>query len=567
MARQSIMKAEKGVDISACARAVMDAIPSPVLLIDRTHRLVEVNDCFCAFTGRSREFLLGDSPRDRLLPEVVRKLYAAHDHVFATGEDYQTEEAVTDHAGHTRHVINRRRLIRLGGEDLIMSVLTDVTEFRQAEAQNRYLAFHDALTGLPNRVLLDERIGQALTRRSRGGGAALLFIDLDNFKDVNDSFGHPAGDELLRQFAARIAAVVRGSDTVARLGGDEFAILLSDTGGTFDAAETCRRVLAAAREPFELANGCVFVGASVGLVETGEGITAEELQRRADVALYEAKREGRACYRVFSAALDQRMLHRREIERDLRAALDAGDQFEMHYQPVIQAPEERLTAMEALVRWNHPRLGLLLPGSFIDVAEDSGLIIALGDWVLDQATAMMARFPDVAIAVNLSAVQLRSEGIDDRILEILKANRLAPQRLQLEITETAMLAIGGDVQAKLLRLRREGVQVVLDDFGTGYSSLSHLQRFAVDRVKIDQSFVREVAHSQDARAIIQAVLGIGQTLGIAVTAEGVELDAQRIFLRAFGCNEFQGYLFSRPLTREDAQAYLRDVSRPEREAA
>ncbi|MET0309810.1 MAG: EAL domain-containing protein [Sphingomonas sp.] len=563
----SIAEMEERPNVSACARVVMDAIPSPVVMIDRRHRLIAVNDAFCAFVGDTREALLHGSHYDRLPGHVVEALHAVHDRVFATGEDYQAEEVISDLTGRTRNVITRRRRINLGGEDMIMSVLTDVTEFRQAEAQNRYLAFHDALTGLPNRTLLDERIGQAMARRARSGGAALLFIDLDNFKDVNDGLGHPAGDELLRQFAARIGAVVRGSDTVARLGGDEFAILLTDLGGRFDAEETCRRVLAAASEPFELANGCVFVGASMGLVEAEEGITAEELQRRADVALYEAKRGGRGCFRVFSVALDQRMLARRRLESDLRAALEAGDQLEVYYQPVIEAPAERLTAMEALVRWNHPQMGLLLPGSFIDVAEDSGLIVPLGDWVLDQATAMMARFSDVSIAVNLSPVQLRSEGIDARILATLAANRLAPERLQLEITETAMLSMEGDVQAKLLRLRREGVKIVLDDFGTGYSSLSHLQRFAVDRVKIDQSFVRELADSQDARAIIQAVLGIGQTLGIAVTAEGVELDSQRIFLRAFGCNEFQGYLYSRPLSSGDAYAYLCNVAATERVAA
>ncbi|MHA6718129.1 putative bifunctional diguanylate cyclase/phosphodiesterase [Sphingomonas sp. RS6] len=560
MVEQAKTGRKTGFARRACVREMLDAIPSAVILVDRNHRLVEANRAFCAEAGGTRDFWLS-APLDSILPpDACARLRAEHERVFASGEDMESEEVLVNGEGRKRHLITRRRLIEIDGEPFILTVLSDVTAHREAEARSRYLAFHDDLTGLANRALLGERV-RATLERNGGSNAALLLIDIDRFKDINDAFGHAAGDALLRAFADRLAGIARGSDTVARLGGDEFAILLGDIETAADAEAACRRVAALGEQPFAIASGAVSLELTVGGAWAAPGVDSCELQRRADLALGEAKRDHEKSCCVFGDDLAERLRQRKLLEADLRAALDAGGQLEVHYQPVMGASGDEVAGMEALVRWQHPTLGLLGPNSFITIAEQSGLIVRLGEWVLDQAVAMMAHFPGVSIAVNLSPVQLRSQGVDDYILASLAAHGMPPSQLQLEITESAMLAVDAGVQARLQRLRGAGVQLVLDDFGTGYSSLSHLHRLSVDRVKIDQSFVRELGESHDARAIIQAVLGIGHALGIGVTAEGVEDEKQRIFLRAFGCHEFQGYLFSRPLTCSDAVTFLESYAK------
>ncbi len=534
---------------------MLEALPSPVFLVDRADRMVEVNTAFCALAGKDRAFWLNTPLHDYLSPLQLERYTAEHAQVFATGEDLETEETIDGYDGAPRHVVTRRRRIELDGEPLVLTILSDVTALREAEARARHLAFHDPLTGLGNRAALNEQLAERLAIRP-AAQPALLLIDLFQFKDINDAFGECVGDALLRAFAYRLAGAARGSDRVARTGGDTFALLIDDCADAAAAEAACRRVLAMGEAPLAGPAGAVTLGLSIGCAWAEPGVGAAELHRRAEFALYEAKQQPANVFRLFDAALAAEVQLRRTLEAELRRALAAGDQLDVHYQPVLDAGGHRVVGVEALVRWNHPERGMIPPATFIPIAEASGLIVPLGEWVLDRAAAMMVRFPEIALAVNLSPIQLRSPGIDARILAILARYGMDPRQLQLEVTESAMLAMDAGVEQGLLRLREAGAQLVLDDFGTGYSSLSHLHKLAIDRVKIDQSFVRDLGSSQDARAIIQAVLGIGQSLGIGVTAEGVEDETQQLFLRAFGCHEFQGYLFSRPLPAADAAAFL-----------
>jgi diguanylate cyclase (GGDEF)-like protein/PAS domain S-box-containing protein len=539
-------------------QGIIDVMPTPIFVKNRDHRIILLNESACELFGHAREVILSSSDYDMWPAEQVRVFHAADDRVFALDTFDEVEEQVTNAEHSVRTVITRKKKVIIGGEELLVAVVTDVTAYREAEARNRYLAFHDVLTGLPNRMLLNERIDQELLRASRRKSeAALIYVDLDRFKEVNDALGHQAGDELIRQFAERVTAIVRASDTVARLGGDEFAILLHDAGDGVQTAEICNRVLTAARQPFMMTEGQAHVGASLGIADLGSGeVNRVELHRRADVALYQAKREGRGCYRIFSDELDGRIKARRALETDLRCALTAGDQLTIDYQPLLSARDNRVMALEALVRWEHPRLGLLTPADFLDVAEESGLIVALGEWVLERACATVAKWPEVSLAVNISPGQLSSENLVGRVLGILERARFAPARLQLEVTEHAILDMDGAVET-LKELRAAGIKLVLDDFGTGYSSLSHLQKIEIDKVKIDRSFVAEMSLLGGSSAIVQAVATLGSSLGIAVTAEGVETEDQRAFLRALGCEELQGYLLSRPLNESETGNYMK----------
>lgn len=553
-----MQQAEQGyadAALGACLRMMLEALPSPVLVIDRADRIVEVNQAFCDLAGKDRAYWLATPIDAYLSPDQILRFTAEHAKVFATGEDLETEEVIDGHDGTRRSVVTRRRRILLGDTPLLLTILTDITPLRTAEAHIRHLAYHDALTGLPNRAALNEQLAGALAT-CPPSAPALVLIDLYQFKDINDAFGDSVGDALLRAFAYRLAGAARGSDRVARTGGDSFAVLVDDCRDAAAAEAACRRVLALLDAPLVGPSGAVTLGVSVGCAWGEPGLSPAELHRRAEFALYEAKRQPANAFRLYDAALAGEVQARRALEADLRTALVAGDQLDVHYQPVIDAGGHRVVGVEALVRWHHPEQGMIPPLRFIPLAEASGLIVPLGEWVLDRAVAMMVRFPALSLAVNLSPIELRSPDLDARILAILARRGMDPRQLQLEVTESTMLAMDSGVELTLARLREAGVQLVLDDFGTGYSSLSHLHKLAVDRVKIDQSFVRDLARSKDARAIIQAVLGIGQSLGIGVTAEGVEDELQQSFLRSFGCHEYQGYLFSRPLPAAEAAAFL-----------
>ena len=546
---------------------IFDVIPNAVFVKDRNHQIVLLNASACALFGHPRDVLLSRPDTDLFPAAEVKVFHDADDAVFAAGIDHESEEDITNAEGKTISVITRKRLIRLDGQDFLVAVVTDVTARRAAESRNHYLAFHDALTGLPNRGQLNDRIEQILQLGPGDrSGCALLYIDLDRFKEVNDGHGHQAGDGLIRDFAVRLSGVVRGSDMVARIGGDEFAILLPESTHV-DVDHLCRRILAAASLAFDVLEGQVFVGASIGVAFAPSGaMTPVEFQRRADVALYEAKRTGRSRWRVFTADLDDRIRKHTRIEAEMRDALDAGIGFEVHYQPVHSARGEQLVGVEALVRWRNPRLGLLLPDQFIPIAEETGLIVKMGQFVLDKALAMIGDWPSLSVAVNVSPVQLRNGGMAGDIIASLDRAGISPGRLQVEVTESAILEVNSPASQVLTALRAAGVGIVLDDFGTGYSSLSHLQKLHVDKIKIDRSFVDQIGKAGDSEAIIEAVASLCCRLGIAVTAEGVETDEQRRFLRHSACTELQGFLFSPPLSEQDIVVYLDAALKADRAA-
>ncbi len=480
----------------------------------------------------------------------AEEVYAARRRIFAPGSAYAFEERRGD-----RIVAVAGRALDGGGCILIFQ---DMTERRQAEARVEHMARHDALTGLPNRAQLRTRMDEALARTRRGEQFAVLCLDLDRFKAVNDTLGHPVGDELLRAVTLRLRGLVRETDTVVRLGGDEFAIIQATVAQPDAATALARRLIAELAEPYVIEGHQVVVGASVGIaLAPQDGGSADLLLKSADLALYRAKADGRGTWRFFEPEMDARMQARRQLELDLRHALAAGE-FHLLYQPLINLASGRVTGFEALLRWRHAERGLVSPADFIPLAEETGLILPLGEWVLREACAEAARWPaDVSVAVNVSAVQFASPRLVDAVAEALAASGLPGARLEIEVTESIMLQDTVVTMGVLHRLRGFGIRISMDDFGTGYSSLSYLRSFPFDKIKIDQSFVRDLEKRGDARAIVRAISGLGGSLGMRTSAEGVETPEQFEQLRADGCTEGQGYLFGRPIPGDAARAMLR----------
>ena len=434
----------------------------------------------------------------------------------------------------------------------------DITERRRAEAQIAYMAHHDSLTDLANRVLFREHVEQALARARRyDEGFAVICLDLDRFKDVNDTLGHPVGDMLLKAVADRLRGCVRESDVVARLGGDEFAVLEIGSGLPSHVGILAGRIVEALGAPFDLDGHEVVVGASLGVaVAPADGADPDQLLKNADMALYRAKADGRGIFRFFEPGMDARLQERRALEVDLRTALANGE-FDLFYQPLINAGTSQISGFEALLRWRHPGRGMVPPAEFIPVAEEIGLIAPLGEWVLRQACREAAWWPaDIRVAINLSPAQFRSRNLVQVVASALVASSLSPGRLELEITESVLLHDNESTLAVLHQLRALGVRIAMDDFGTGYSSLSYLLSFPFDRIKIDRSFVRDISERADCAAIVQSIASLGASLGMATTAEGVETGEQLQLLKAVGCTEVQGYYFARPQPAGEARRLL-----------
>ena len=423
----------------------------------------------------------------------------------------------------------------------------DITERRRAEKQIAHMARHDALTDLPNRVLLHERLAQALCDLPRDRRLAVLYLDLDHFKGVNDTLGHQIGDDLLKMIAARLRDCVGENDTVARVGGDEFAIIRTGIEQPDDAAALARRICEAVKQPCELNGHAVMSDTSIGLaLAPGDGTDPTELLKNADMALYRAKADGRGTYRFFEPAMDARMKSRRALELALRVALANGE-FELHYQPLVNLDDRRITGCEALLRWQHPERGLVPPAEFIPIAEEIGLIVPLGEWVLRQACLDAMQWPsDIKIAVNLSPLQVMNQNLVAVVVGALAAAGLPASRLEVEITESVLMQNSETTLATLHRLRELGVKISMDDFGTGYSSLSYLRSFPFDKIKIDRCFISGLATGDDSVAIVMAIAGLARHLGVATTAEGVETRQQFQQVKALGCSEMQGFLFSPP---------------------
>jgi diguanylate cyclase (GGDEF)-like protein/PAS domain S-box-containing protein len=444
-------------------------------------------------------------------------------------------------------------------------VARDITDRKQAEEISSFHATHDALTGLPNRGLFLDRLRQAIARARRmfleKGHLAVLFIDLDGFKKVNDTYGHVQGDQMLQQVAARVRRCLRGSDTLARVGGDEFVAVISDLGGRDGAEAAAAKIIAELREPFLLGSGEMRTSVSIGVaIYPDDGASELELVRNADLAMYHAKRSGKNDIGYFTPEMNTVWAQKLELESDLRTAIDRGG-LELLYQPIHNVATGHVEALEALVRWRHPTHGLMEPGRFVHIAEESGLIYGLGERVLDTACADLRSwqsqgFADLRMAVNLSAREFERADLVDRIIDTLKRHGLPPEALELEITESALVADLDAVADRAGRLRRCGVRIAIDDFGTRYSSLGYLQSLPISGIKIDQTFVRDLGVRSSSESIVSAISGIARGFGLSLVAEGVEKPEHIEALRTFGCQVMQGYHFSRPLPAAQVDDYL-----------
>jgi diguanylate cyclase (GGDEF)-like protein/PAS domain S-box-containing protein len=552
-----------------------------VVVTDPRGAIVAVNPAFCSITGYSEAELIGQNMRILQSGRQDESFYRTFWASIAADGFWQGE------------IWNRRKDGDIYPELLTVSTVrdengavrnyvgtfTDITRLKQSQAQLEHLARHDALTGLPNRLLLLSRLEHALERLKRHGGfGAVLFMDLDRFKTVNDSLGHPAGDELLKAVADRLRQRLRDSDTLARLGGDEFVAVLEDLGDVAQAGTIAQMMIERISAPFHIAGHEVYVGLSVGIsLFPLDAREAQSLIQEADTALYAAKEGGRGTYRFYRTELTEAASTRLATEARLRRALEHGDMV-LHYQPLISIAEERLVGVEALVRWQDPAEGLIPPGRFIGFAEETGLIVPLGDWVLGEACrqtqAWRAAGLDIAsVAVNLSSRQFELPDIAERVQKTLAETGLPPECLELEITESALMHHGDETLGKLAALKSLGVRLSVDDFGTGYSSLAYLKRFPIDKLKIDKSFVEHIAEGKADMQITAVIIDLARNLGLEALAEGVETPAQLDFLRQRGCDTAQGYLFARPLPAEELaariadSAWLRGAGRPPRVSA
>jgi diguanylate cyclase (GGDEF)-like protein len=466
-----------------------------------------------------------------------------------------------------------KNIHELGGRTIMMqhhpmkdggwvSTHEDITEQRQQEARIWHLARHDALTELPNRIQFLEEMAASEPGISRGESMAVLCIDLDHFKEVNDTLGHSVGDKVLKQVSARLWGSTRENDVLARVGGDEFSLLLRGIDKPADAAVIAERITRTMATPFSIDGHHIAIGASVGIaMAPDDGETTDQLIKNADLALYRAKAEGRSTFHFFERGMDEAIQQRRVIEAGLRLAL-ARNELRLVYQPLIGLKEDRVTCLEALLRWDTER-GTISPAEFIPIAEETGLIVPIGEWVLREACRTAMTWPTQArVAVNLSTVQFKNGKLYQTVLSALQDSGLPPTRLELEITESLMLADNEPTLETLHKLRALGVRISMDDFGTGYSSLSYLRSFPFDKIKIDRSFIRDLESRGDSLAIIKAVIGLGHSLGMSTTAEGIETEEQLAAVREQGCNEVQGFLFSPPIGAKEVIAMLKAETRP-----
>jgi len=541
------------------AASVFSSTEEGVVITDPGGVIIDVNPAFTEITGYSRAEAIGKNPRILRSDRQDAAFYAAlWQSLNATGR-WQGEIWNRRKSGEIYPEWLTINAVRDEDAQLVnyVAVFSDISGIKQSQAQLAHLAHHDPLTDLPNRLLFHDRLGHALSRADRDGSQlAVLFIDLDRFKHINDSLGHLAGDGLLQEVARRLTGAVRKEDTVARMGGDEFTLLLEDLRRPEDAAVLARKLLEALGDPYAIAGRELFVTASVGIsLYPRDGRSAEELVRNADAAMYQAKDAGRNGYHFYTPELTAAALQRVHLEADLRRALGRGE-LVVHYQPQIELGSGRLIGAEALVRWRHPEQGLIAPDRFIHLAEDTGLIIELGELVLRAACRqamdwLASGVPIERIAVNVSAQQVQRSDFVGTVRDVLADTGLPPRHLELEVTETFIMGQAEEGIRALHQLREMGVRLAVDDFGTGYSSLGYLKRLPIHMLKIDRSFVSELHGDSEDLAIAKAVIALGRTLGLQVIAEGVEHDDQAGLLLAEGCHYAQGYLFGRPLEGAD----------------
>jgi diguanylate cyclase (GGDEF)-like protein/PAS domain S-box-containing protein len=547
-----LKNAEEQLELSA---QVFESTMEGIMLTDTNGKIISVNSAFTAITGYRAEEVRGRTPElfksdrhdeafyDRILRSLSREgmwqgeVWGRHKNGDVCPQ-WAAVNCITDKDGRPKSYV---------------AVFNDISELKQTQARIEHQAFHDPLTGLPNRLLFKDRLDQALKRAQRAGERfAMLYLDLDRFKNVNDSLDHMLGDRLLRTVAERLKATTRSSDTFARLGGDEFVVLMSPIRAPADMFATADRVLGAFNEPFVVNEREIYLTVSIGIsVYPDDGEDAVTLVRNADLAMYHAKRQGGDAFQLFSSEMYDEVVHRVQLETHLRRALNLG-QLRLCYQPVVDASTGVLSGAEALLRWDHPDLGAVSPEKFIPLAEETGLICTIGTWVLEQACRQARAWRqrglgDVHTSVNVSARQLVSSAFPNTLRRILREAGISGDALTLEITENTLMSASGQAVAMLRELKDTGVCISIDDFGTGYSSLSYLKRFPIDALKIDRSFVVDLPHDKESVAIARSILALARNLGLQVLAEGVETRSQLEFLTAEGCDRIQGFYFSRPV--------------------
>jgi len=548
-----------------------DLAPVGYCTLSEQGRFLEANLTAATLLGVVRGGLV-KQPISRFILKADQDIYYLHrKQLFESGEPQSLELRMLKKGGKPFWAHLAATAVRdANGAPVCRMILSDISERAEAANATRVMALqmtesaeHDFLTGLPNRMLLNDRISQAIASAPRKTKhLAVLFLDLDGFKHINDSLGHPTGDSLLRSVARRLVECVRASDTVSRQGGDEFVVLLSEGAHWVDAAIVARRMLRAVAESHSIDQRDLHITTSIGVsVYPDDGEDAETLVKNADTAMYQAKENGRQSYQFFTPAMNVRAVERQSIEEGLRRALERQE-FVLHYQPQIDLRTGAISGAEALIRWMHPTRGLISPAEFIPIAEDCGLILPIDQWVLREACKQAgawveAGLPVVTMAVNVSATELRNENFLDGLFAILGETGLDPRSLEVELTESVLMKHAESTALILQALRGEGVKVAVDDFGTGYSSLSYLGKFAVDALKIDQSFVDQISPAGDGPNLVTAVIGMARSLKLRVVAEGVETPEQLAFLQAEQCDESQGFYFSRPVLPEQFAEMLR----------
>ena len=542
---------------------LFESSPQAIVMVDPEDRLLKANRGFEELFGYREGELRGEYLGASIIPPAYREEGEALSEAVLAGNIVQTETVRRHRSGREIQTAILGYPIRLGRKVIgVFGIYDDITERKQTEERLRHEALHDSLTGLPNRSLFVDRVAHCLSRRERERGvvSAVLFLDLDRFKLINDSLGHSLGDQLLVAIADRLAASMRSMDTVARLGGDEFVILLEEVSELGDAVRFAHRIQSTIAAPFDLADTEVFVTASIGIALSGPSYRQPgELIRDADTAMYRAKAQGRACHAVFDRQMHARAMRRLQLETDLRRGLDRRE-FCLHYQPIVDLGSGEIECFEALIRWQHPLRGLLQPAEFLEVAEETGLTVDLGAFVLDEACRQVRRWLDgksgVGICVNLSAKQFLQPDLPAQVDTLLESFSLPPHSLRLEITEGVILTSTASIVESFDALKAGDIRLYLDDFGTGYSSLAYLETFPFDSLKIDRSFVSGGPGKGGKPEIVQAIVRLAHSLGLEVVAEGIETSEQLAWVRALGCEQGQGFYFSPPLTGSEATALL-----------
>jgi diguanylate cyclase (GGDEF)-like protein len=541
----------------------LSTISQGVCMFDRARRLIFCNRAYATMYDLPPELTRRGTDFARILDYRDRAGNGPANH--ETYFDVEVETSIKQAPASQAIALADGRVIKISHHPLdrggYVAVHEDVTDASRASEQVRFMASHDPLTGLPNRNLLREKLDRLLPLSKEGASLALLYLDLDRFKGVNDSLGHPVGDALLKAATGRLCRCLRDDDFIARVGGDEFVILQADVQDVQQVALLAERLCSAIGQPFNISGHDIHIGASIGITMAPPDCNeADILVENADTALYEAKANGRGSFCFFDRGMDETLIEQRQLEADLGKALGAG-QFEIYYQPEIDSLTGLVTTFEALLRWHHPERGLLLPEAFIPLAEKTGLILPIGAWCLRQACVDAAAWPaSVRVAVNLSAVQCRSDALARTVVSALAKSGLAPTRLELEITEATLLSDDEAALMMLHHLKSLGVRIVMDDFGTGYSSLSYLRLFPFDKIKIAQQFIAEAEAAGDYDAIVRAVVGVGLNRGFTTTVEGVETSKQFRSAVDQGCTEIQGFFFGKPMPVHDAEKLCSTIS-------